>query len=39
VLGFEFRAYTLSQPFFAMGFFRIQSLEIFARAGFELRFS
>jgi hypothetical protein len=36
VLGFEFRAYTLSQsprPFFVMVFFKIRSHELFAQAG------
>jgi hypothetical protein len=44
VLGFELRAYILSystksQPFFVMGFFKIESHELFAQAGFELQSS
>jgi hypothetical protein len=38
VLGLELRAYTFSHPtilFFVKGFFKIGSLELFARAGFE----
>jgi hypothetical protein len=38
-LEFELRAYTLSpstNPFFVMGFYEIESCELFAWAGFEL---
>jgi hypothetical protein len=39
VLGFEHRAYTLSQstrPVFVIGFFKIESCDLFAWAGLEL---
>jgi hypothetical protein len=39
VMGFEFKAYTLSHStssFFVMGFFGIGSLELFAQDGFKL---
>jgi hypothetical protein len=42
VLEFELRAYSLSHctsPFIVMGFFEIESLELFAWAGFEPRSS
>jgi hypothetical protein len=38
VLGFEFRAYTLSystSPFFVMGFFEVGFCKLFTWAGFE----
>jgi hypothetical protein len=38
LLGLELRAYTLSHstsPFFVMGFFQIESHELFAQAAFE----
>jgi hypothetical protein len=37
-MGFELRAFTLSHstgPIFVMGFFKVGSRELFARAGFE----
>jgi hypothetical protein len=42
ILGFELRAFTLSHstsPIFVMGFFKIGSLKLFARSGFELQSS